>query len=204
MVMFAAAKPPPLSVQQRLLWDRLNRFVQQEGGWLTSQRDTNPLRMECQTDSPLPDLLKAANHEIRFLGVHERLMPTTIEERRGNRTVTTTTVGVGTCHVWQIELTEPKKPEDPRRRMFTERLRQIEAQREAPKPLLDANASPESAIPKPPRTRWKKIPEDVQEKIRDALRSGTHSYRIAQTFGVGERSVIRIKAAMGDNAKTSA
>jgi hypothetical protein len=201
-IAFAAAKPPPLSPALRLLWDRVNRFVQQEGGWLTSLPATNPIRLECQIDSPLPDLLRAANHEIRFIGSHERLMASVVTEHRGNKTFTNQVVAPGICHVWEINLTDKPKPDsDSRRRQWTaERLRQIEAQRKAPKPppqeVIPEQPPPQEPIPeqqpnnKPTkRRRWRHIPVELKQQALAELRKGVRIFEVAKLTGLGRVTV---------------
>jgi hypothetical protein len=47
------------------------------GGWIVSQPDTSPIRLECPLDSTLPELLRQAGQNVRSLGTHERLLPVT-------------------------------------------------------------------------------------------------------------------------------
>jgi hypothetical protein len=169
------------------LWQDLNTFVRQEGGWLVTQPDINPVRFECQPDSNLPTLLHEAGHRLIELGTHERLMPSAIYEQRGRHRVATTSVSPGVVSVWQLEIIDKPKPEDPRRRQL-ERLKQIEAGRQAPKPPSD--------IPKPENQRWKETPPEIKQRVEDQLRAGTRSALIAQMFSVSLRTVSRIKATM--------
>jgi hypothetical protein len=103
-------KTPTLNQRQRELWWKLNAFVMQEGGRIISEPDASRIRFECGPDSGLPDLLRSAGHNVRGLGRHERLIPSTIVEYRGNRKVTTTSVGPGVVAVFEfsLPLSDPK------------------------------------------------------------------------------------------------
>src|SRR5260221_12116868 len=96
--------PRKRAAVDRKLWQRMNEYIRQEGGWIVSLPDTRTIRFECQTDSTLPDLLRAANHDPRFLGIHERLLPTTITERRGLRTIASQGVSPGIVNVFTFDL----------------------------------------------------------------------------------------------------
>jgi hypothetical protein len=99
-------KPKGFSREQRALWDRLNKFIRQEGGWTVSQPEISPIRFECPLDSNLPTLLREAGHRVIDYGTHERLMPLTETRKLNdtNTTVTTQQVGVGVVGVWQFDL----------------------------------------------------------------------------------------------------
>jgi hypothetical protein len=99
-------KPPATSRQQRVIWQKLNDYIRQDGGWTVSQPDVSPIRFECQMDSELPNQLREAGHTVRSLGTHERLVPLTETRKLNdtNTTVTTQQVGVGTVGVWQFDL----------------------------------------------------------------------------------------------------
>jgi hypothetical protein len=88
------------------MWDKLNKYIMQEGGWTVSQPDTSPIRFECALDSTLPNLLQAAGHQVRACGTHERLTPVTetmAEHGRTNK-IDRQQVGVGIVGVWQFDL----------------------------------------------------------------------------------------------------
>ena len=55
-------------------------------------------------DSPLPALLQDAGQSVRQLGSHERLLPSTIAETRGNRTIVNREVGPGLVGVFEISI----------------------------------------------------------------------------------------------------
>jgi len=99
-------KPAALSRERRQLWQRLNKFIRQEGGWTVSQPEISPIRFEAPLDSNLPALLREAGHRVIDYGTHERLMPLTEtrKEHGGNTTVTSQQVGVGVVRVWQFDL----------------------------------------------------------------------------------------------------
>jgi hypothetical protein len=98
------SKEPPITKAQRALWHELNTIIRECGGWTTSQPDTYPLRFECEMDSPLPAALQAISHTVRRLGSHERLMPQTIVETRGNRTVVNQQIAPGTVEVHELSI----------------------------------------------------------------------------------------------------
>jgi hypothetical protein len=91
-----------LSQLQRDLWQKLNAYVFEEGGWITSRPDSSPIRVECPIDSVLPQLLRDAGYEVASIGTAERLMPT------GQH------VAPGVVEVWQLELppADSDKPSD--------------------------------------------------------------------------------------------
>jgi len=195
-------KSPQLNPRLRQLWSDLNTCIRESGAWIVSQPDINPLRFEAPLDSTLPESLRQAGHQVRAIGTHERLMPSVMVERGGNKTFTSQSVGVGVVNVFELLMVDKPKAEDPRRRVWTaERLRQLGAERRASKPPPQEVIPERPAIPKPEGQRWKQIPPDIKQKIQDELRSGTHSYRIAKMFGIGSRTVSRIKAAMDATEK---
>jgi hypothetical protein len=88
------------------MWDKLNKYIKQEGGWIVSQPDVSPVRFECPMESELPALLKEAGHRVIPFGTHERLMPVTetmAEHGRTNK-IDRQQVGVGIVRVWQFDL----------------------------------------------------------------------------------------------------
>jgi hypothetical protein len=99
-------KQSPLSVAQRKLWQRLNDYIRQEGGWTVSEPNVSPIRFECPLDSQLPSLLIEAGHRVISYGRHERLTPVseTRKQSGGNTVVTTQQVGFGVAGVWQFDL----------------------------------------------------------------------------------------------------
>jgi hypothetical protein len=94
-------KPKALDQKQREMWDRVNKYIMQEGGWIVSLPDTKTIRFESPIGSELPELLRQAGHRVFDYGTHERLMP--ITERIG-RTKTVEHVAPGVVGVWQLEL----------------------------------------------------------------------------------------------------
>jgi hypothetical protein len=94
-----------LSTSQKKLWKRLNEFITDNGGWIVSQPDIPTIRFEYTTeDSNLPDLLREAGHDVRYLGTHERLIPSTVCEQRGTKTFNSQSVGPGVVNVFQFDL----------------------------------------------------------------------------------------------------
>jgi hypothetical protein len=101
-------KQPTLSRAQRRLWDRLNEFIREGGGWIISPPTTGQIRLETVIGSTLPNDLKDAGYNIHHLGTHERLMPV----NNANTAVTGQQVGVGVVNVWQFDL-PAEKPRGP-------------------------------------------------------------------------------------------
>jgi hypothetical protein len=98
-------KAKAVSASQRKLWGRLNDYITDNGGWIVSQPDVPTIRFEyTMDDSNLPDLLRKAGHNVRHLGTHERLIPSTITEHRGNRQITTESISPGVVDVFQFDL----------------------------------------------------------------------------------------------------
>jgi hypothetical protein len=64
-------KPKGFSREQRALWDRLNKFIRQEGGGTVSQPEISPIRFEAPLDSNLPTLLREAGHRVIDYGTHD-------------------------------------------------------------------------------------------------------------------------------------
>jgi hypothetical protein len=102
-------KSPVLSREQRQLWREINDIVREGGGWVVSQVETFPSRVEIPMEnSELPELLEAMGYSVRYLGSHERLLPCTIVETRGTRRIATTSVAPGVVSVFELSLI--KKP----------------------------------------------------------------------------------------------
>jgi hypothetical protein len=78
----------------------------QEGGWIVSQPDTSPVRLECPMDSQLPELLRGLGYNLQSGGIGERLMPfaETLKEHGRTNTITRQQVGVGIVGLWQLDL----------------------------------------------------------------------------------------------------
>jgi hypothetical protein len=111
--MFFRSKPQALSRKQREFWQRLNEYIREGGGWTVSQPDTSPLRFECEQGSDLPDLLRQAGHDARFLGTHERLMPQSevVTEHASRKKVTRQHVAPGIAGVYQLDLPNLDAPQ---------------------------------------------------------------------------------------------
>jgi hypothetical protein len=99
-------KQPPLSQKQRELWERLNKYIMANGGWIVSQPDISPIRFECPLDSDLPETLRQAGHQVVEYGTHERLMPITetLKEHGLNTTVTRQHVAPIVVSVFEFRL----------------------------------------------------------------------------------------------------
>jgi hypothetical protein len=88
----------------RALWNGLNEFARECGGWTTSEPGTFPLRFECQMGSSLPEGLRQLGHSIYHLGTHERIIPQTIVEVRGTKTFTNRQMAPGIVDVWELSI----------------------------------------------------------------------------------------------------
>jgi hypothetical protein len=97
-------KEPPISKAQRALWSGLNDFARELGGWIESRPDVFPLRFECQPGSTLAEALRDFGHKVRHLGSHERLLPSTVTETRGRRTIVNQNIVPGTVEVYELSL----------------------------------------------------------------------------------------------------
>jgi hypothetical protein len=98
-------KTRALSVAQKKLWGRLNEFITDNGGWIVSEPAVLTIRFEYPlNDSNLPDLLREAGHNVRHLGTHERLIPSTVCEQRGTKTFNSQSVVPGVVNVFQFDL----------------------------------------------------------------------------------------------------
>jgi hypothetical protein len=89
---------------QRILWEDLNTTIRECGAWTTTEKGVFPLRFECEPSSQLPDALRQCGHGVRFLGTHERHLPQTITEVRGNKTVVNQQVAPGVVEVHELSL----------------------------------------------------------------------------------------------------
>ena len=86
------AKPKTLDQKQRKLWQALNSFISEHGGWMVSQPDTEPLRFECRSESELPESLRDLGYDVVSAGTGERLLPVIHETIRQDGGVTRITV----------------------------------------------------------------------------------------------------------------
>lgn len=58
------------------LWGSLHAFVKNHHGWITTQPNLFPCRMECKVDSDLPGLLKAKGWIVSNAGTTPCFLPT--------------------------------------------------------------------------------------------------------------------------------
>jgi hypothetical protein len=60
----------------------LNNFISERGGWLVSVPGDPLMRMECLTDSPLPEALRQMGYDVEATGQsRERMIPNAITEQ---------------------------------------------------------------------------------------------------------------------------
>jgi hypothetical protein len=81
----AAAEKAKITQQRRDLWDAINSFVTERGGFIVSVKYASPMRMECDPESKLPEKLREADHDPVFLQQETRL-GAPISTREGWRT----------------------------------------------------------------------------------------------------------------------
>jgi hypothetical protein len=112
-----AAKPLPITKQQRDLWVELNTTIRECAGAVVSLPDTNPIRFECEQGSDLPWHLSRCGYEVRSMGTNDRLWPfnEVIQQRGTTRTISH--VRPTTVAVFELEL--PAPPSDDRRSRST-------------------------------------------------------------------------------------
>jgi hypothetical protein len=107
-------KDPKISKAERALWNGINDFARELGGWTTSEPGVFPLRLECQIGSSLPEVLQELGHSVRHLGTHERLMPTTeiVAEAGSTRKVVRQQVAPGVAAVYELSLKGKARSDD--------------------------------------------------------------------------------------------
>jgi hypothetical protein len=95
-----------LSDRYRELWDRLNQYVMERGGQVTSVRYANPIRLEVPLESPLADKLRGLGHDPIFLERTTRLGGVAAPDyhARWRKGVVSTGYGVTTVDVYEIRL----------------------------------------------------------------------------------------------------
>ncbi|MET4372550.1 hypothetical protein ABIA99_005259 [Bradyrhizobium sp. LB12.1] len=62
-------------------FDKINRFISERLGWVTSIRGDPEVRFECVPGSTVPEDLRAAGHEVSKIGEGERILPAGMIER---------------------------------------------------------------------------------------------------------------------------
>ena len=101
------AKPKAtLNEQQRKLWQRLNLYITDNDGWITSPPGICHIRFECRPESTLPESLRQAGHDVRDAGTVERLLPTTemLKENGTNTTITREHVVPARVAIYEFKL----------------------------------------------------------------------------------------------------
>jgi hypothetical protein len=73
----------PLDKKRKELWEALNDFVCQNGGWIVSPPHSSQIRFECSPGSALPKSLRELGHVPRKGGTVERLMPVAAGDQVG-------------------------------------------------------------------------------------------------------------------------
>jgi hypothetical protein len=67
--------PDQALADRKALFERINAFVTERGGWLVSIRGAVEMRFEALPGSPLPDQLAALGHIVVPTGTTERILP---------------------------------------------------------------------------------------------------------------------------------
>src|SRR3954469_17465862 len=62
-------------------FDKINRFISERLGWVTSIRGDPEVRFECLAGTKLRDELREAGHDVRETGEGERILPAGLVER---------------------------------------------------------------------------------------------------------------------------
>jgi hypothetical protein len=90
------------------IWGKLHADVRNAGAWLTTQPGSFPARVECKTDSDLPEQLAAKGWIVSNGGTNEVFLPERVEYvQSGGRTGTKVEVDrlvATTVALWTIDL----------------------------------------------------------------------------------------------------
>jgi hypothetical protein len=102
------SQPPAERDRRAKLWAALHAFVRNHGGWITTQPNALPARMEALPDSELPELLRAKGWLVTDGGQSDVFLPEKAEiTLAGGRTpskITTDRLVATTVSLWQIDL----------------------------------------------------------------------------------------------------
>ena len=91
------------------LHSQLERYVRDNGGWLTSAPGTKPFRVEAMHGSPLPARLQELGWQVRHLGTNTRILPAAVTETfvdhtaPGRPTVTRAFTGLAEVAVYELK-----------------------------------------------------------------------------------------------------
>jgi hypothetical protein len=75
------ANPDQQLADRKKLFQGINAYVTERGGWLVSVPGAPEVTMECLPDSALPNDLRALGYDVREIGDGERILPHRIVER---------------------------------------------------------------------------------------------------------------------------
>ena len=67
------ADQPEISEKRRALWQALNQFITERGGFVTSVQFASPVRIEVAPDSELPAKLAEAGYDLTFCSQTTRI-----------------------------------------------------------------------------------------------------------------------------------
>ena len=80
-----ATRAPNAAKARFELVEKLNEWVFQAGAWIVSPLGSNELRIECLTNSTLPQKLIDAGHKLTFGGTNERLCNSVVSEKKDSQ-----------------------------------------------------------------------------------------------------------------------
>jgi hypothetical protein len=96
------------AAKRRKLWDTINKFIRQEGGWVTSVPGVSVMRIEVTQGSSLPAKLIELGFDPRHVGVSTKLISggtiETVTEHGTGRKVARHHAGFVPIDILEIEL----------------------------------------------------------------------------------------------------
>jgi hypothetical protein len=104
-------RPPPtkdaISQRQKALWEGLDRFIREHGGWVTSIKDVvSPIRFECRAASELPSELRRLGYDVTSAGIGERSLPIieTMSQHGRNKKIQREQIGLVPVEIFEFNL----------------------------------------------------------------------------------------------------
>src|SRR5207245_7353507 len=94
-------KPQAFDPKERAYW---GAYIEANDGFTTSEPHTSTIRFESLPLSSLPDLLRSRGFDVINAGTGERLLPSTITETRGHRSVVNTQTITTTVSIYYFQL----------------------------------------------------------------------------------------------------
>jgi hypothetical protein len=96
-----------LQAKRQKLWDALNEYVRESGGWVTSVPGVALIRIEAPQGSALSDKLTALGYDVRHCGSGTRLTPGGTVETIGSRSAPITRHHAGFTPIEILEISLP-------------------------------------------------------------------------------------------------